>query len=317
LIKIAIFSNDAGSSEILIALYKKFKKDYKFKLFYLSSSPFENLIKTLSDKVKIENNKTNIYKKLDDFKPNLILYGTSWQVDTAEIFLEYSKKIKIKSIAFLDHWVSYKERFSSLIPDFIATFDDKSTKIAKKLNLSNIIQIKNYYFENLKNRYKSLHITERNQILFLSEPTSKVALARFNDGRYWEFDETDIYLEIINFAKSLNLPLITRIHPSDTKKTYLKLNEKAKFSKNDLLEDIATSKIIIGIDTVALYNAYTFGKKVIALMPTSKRSVSIPLPIENITKTLTTINLSSIKLQNADVKENSIEFKDFIQKEFL
>jgi len=47
LLKIAIFSNDAGSSEILKALYNRYKDSYEFRLFFISSSPFGKIIQTM------------------------------------------------------------------------------------------------------------------------------------------------------------------------------------------------------------------------------------------------------------------------------
>ena len=314
--KIAIFSYDAGSSEILKALYKKYKKHYIFQLYVIPYSPFDKISKDIKDKTNVDNNRENIYEKLDKFCPELIIYGTSWQIKTHEVFLEYANKNSIKSIAFLDHWVFYKERFSSIFPDFIATFDNHSTKVAKSLDLPNVVQIKNYYFENLKNKYSSMSRNKKKQILFLSEPTSKVALKRFGDEKYWGFDESDIYLEVLNFSKKLNMSLLTRLHPSDSKEKYLNFDIDTNFSNNSLLEDIAVCDIIIGIDTVALYIAYFLGEKAIAFMPTKKREVTIPIPKENITDDLYSFKISSIKTKDTDIFDNSIEFDEFLKKEF-
>lgn len=314
--KIAIFSFDAGGSQILASLQEAKKNRYLFYNFSQKDAPFLAILNNndtiITSSIKL------ITDKLQQIRPDLIITGTSWQTKMHDIFLRFGKEHSIPTVSFVDHWTSYESRFVNHLPDYLATFDEKSTTIAKKEGFENIVEIKNYHLQKLRREYNAIQPKEKNQILFLSEPTFKVAQQRYGNGRYWGFDETDVFKEVLDFAKKQKMELLIRLHPSDTKTRYLELDPNIRFSKNSLLEDIAASKFIVGIDTVALYYAYSFGKKTVALMPTQKRNVVVPLPTSNILSSLHSIkidNIQTLKMQSE--KTNGIDFDDFVAKVLL
>ena len=311
--KIAVFSFDAGGSEMIASLQRAKKGKYRFYNFSQRGAPFINIVKDKD--IMIESSFDKIAAKLRQIQPDLIITGTSWQTKTDALFLNYGKENNIPTLSFVDHWTPYRSRFGRHLPDYLATFDQKSTLLAQQEGFEHIVWMQNYHFQELQKEFANLDIQENEQILFLSEPTAEVAYRRFGERRYWGFDEMDVYKEVRDFAQQNGMQLLVRLHPSDTKTGYQKIDPYTRFSTATLLEDIAASKVVIGIDTIALYYAYRFGKKTLALMPTKKRSVVVPLPKSNIVASLHKRDIQSIETSSKPLNDNEgMDFDIFAAK---
>lgn len=324
--KIAIFSHDAGASEILLELCRANITTQEFCIFCLLDSPCNTLVKAKKLEpytLNITDQKSDIFKKLLDFNPSLILYGTGWQNHLEYTFLEYAREYKLTSVAFLDHWSNYRERFGypnekwrQNLPSFIATHNKESFELAKKLNLPNVVAIKNYAqkreFLYAKNIFEE--IKEQDILLFLSEPTSKVAQKSYGDTNFWGFDEVKIFKDILDNKDLFNCEkIVIRVHPSDTPQTYKNIDTDVIISDKTLLEDIARAKIIIGIDTVALYSAYLLGKKAISYIPSNKRDCLVPLPKENKIRSFENFKISNLETKSVDNELFGIDFALFLK----
>lgn len=325
--KIAIFSHDAGASEILLELCRANIDMQEFRIFCLIDSPCHTLAKTKQLEaytVSIADKESDIFKKLSDFNPSLILYGTGWQNRLEYIFLKYAREHKIQSVAFLDHWSNYRERFGypdkkwrENLPDFIATHNKESFELAKNLDLPNVIAIKNYaqkreflYAKDVFERVK-----EQDILLFLSEPTAKVAQKSYGESNFWGFDEVKVFKDILENKMLFNCEkIVIRVHPSDTPETYKNIDTDVIFSDKTLLEDIARAKIIIGIDTVALYSAYLLGKKVLSYIPSNNRDCLVPLPKENKIQSFENFKILDLKIKTVDDELFGIDFALFLEK---
>ena len=311
--KIAVFSFDAGGSELIASLQRAKKGRYRFYNFTKADAPFASLLQ--NENIMITSSARIIIKELENIAPDLIITGTSWQTKTADLFLRYAKEHAIPTLSFVDHWTPYKTRFKEYLPDYLATFDDRSTQLAKAEGFNEVVQIRNYHLQELQEEFKKIRSQEKKRILFLSEPTAAVAKKRFGDRNYWGFDEIDVFKEVRSFASKNNFELVVRLHPSDTKERYEAIDPDIRFSDASLLEDIAASEIIIGIDTIALYYAYRFGKKTLALMPTNKRSVVVPLPKPNIVDTLQKVDPNRIETAVTQANtDNGVDFDTFVKK---
>ena len=288
--KIALFAHDAGGADILLELLRTSLELAEFRIFCLKESPCFNLIKAKALEpfwCEIIPTKEDIEAKLSAFSPSLIAYGTGWQNHLEYHFLAYANAHGLVSMAFLDHWTNYRERFGypstdweKNLPSFIVAHDTFSERKAKEFGLPNVLTIKNYaLLAQLQNYFP---LPQSNTLLFLSEPTATVALASFGDAYFWGFTEKEVFEDILACKTLLGCEdILIRLHPSDTPQTYQAIDSIVRFSTASLLEDIACAKIIIGIDTVALYTAYLLGKKVISYIPSTKRECSVPLPHTN------------------------------------
>jgi len=322
--KIAIFAHDAGGSELLLELLKDSLHVGEFRVFCIDGSPCYVLMidkKLTKYQETIEPTKEFIFTALNKYAPHLILYSTGWQNHFEYHFLAYAKKYNLPSVAFLDNWTNFRERFSypdtnwqKNFPDFIAAHDKSSKMVADSLDLKNVIIIKNYSLSKQIEKYKKIDIKEENVLLYLSEPTSKVAKKTYGDSRYWGFDESDIYKNILKYQKKLACnKIIVRLHPSDNSDIYKKINPNITISSVSLEKDIARAKVIIGLDTSVLYLAFLLGKKAISYLPSKKRNFHIPIPKNNQIRNLDNIDINSIKISSQNKNSFGMDFALFIK----
>jgi hypothetical protein len=319
--KIAVYAHDAGGSEIVLEFVKNSISDASFFIYCLKDSPCEMASKQKNLEIHfIEDDKDLIFEILEELDPDAIFYSTGWQNHIEYIFLQYAKTHDIPSVAFLDNWTNYRERFSypdttwkDNLPSFIAVHGDESEQIAKSLNLPNIIGVKNYSLLNELKKFEMVDAKEEDIILFLSEPTAKVAKTSFDDENYWGFSEEDVFKEILLRKELFKCSkVVVRLHPADVKDTYLKIKPDAEVSDKTLQEDIARAKVIIGIDTVALYIAYLLGKKTVAFMPSQKRAFHVPLPKENQIRDLKTLDIDKLIVNKDVVEDYGITMKELL-----
>ena len=321
--KIAIFAHDAGGSELLLELLKASLHVGEFRVFCIDNSPCHILMrnkKLANYQEIIEPTKKFIFSKLDLFKPDVILYSTGWQNHFEYHFLAYAKKQSLPSVAFLDNWTNFRERFGypdanwqKNFPDVIATHDKHSQENADNQGLKNPITIKNYSLEKKLNEYKNLTKKE-DTLLFLSEPTAKVAKKTYGNSNHWGFDEKDTFKAILQYQKkSTCSKIVVRLHPSDEPKIYKAIAPDITISSNSLLKDISDAKIVIGLDTSVLRLAFLLGKKVISFMPSMKRDFHVPLPKSNQTRSLENFDIKKIKINQRQNDDLGIEFALFIK----
>lgn len=326
--RIALFAHDAGGAEILLELLKASLNVGEFRIFSLIDSPCYTLIKTKKLEhfwSEITIDKNDIEAKLSQFQPSIILYGTGWQNHLEYHFLDYAKTHNLPSMAFLDHWTNYRERFGypeknweNNLPSFIVAHDQTSFNNAKALGLPNVIAIKNYALHTqLKEAQNVLSkIQENNTLLFLSEPTAKVATRAFEDAYGWGFTEKEVFEDILKHKALFECKnILIRLHPSDTPTLYQNIAPDVALSHATLLEDIAQAKVIIGIDTVALYTAYLLGKKVISYIPSTKRKCLVPLPNANQLTSFEHFKLSSLQQMYDKPDDFGMDFALFVKKQ--
>jgi len=324
--KIALFAHDAGGAEILLELLKASLHVGDFCIFALVDSPCYTLIKAKKLEhfwCEITPEKSDIEAKLTSFSPTIVLYGTGWQNHLEYHFLDYAKAHKLLSIAFLDHWTNYRERFGypeksweNNLPSFIVAHDQTSFDKAK-LELPNVIAIKNYALHvQLKEAQNILAtLPETDTLLFLSEPTAKVATRSFADAYSWGFTEKEVFEDILlNQEKFGCKNILIRLHPSDTPKCYQTIDPNANFSHASLLEDIARAKVVIGIDTIALYTAYLLGKYVLSYIPSTKRECCVPLPKANQLTTFEHFHLNQLEKNSKNPEDFGMDFALFLEK---
>jgi hypothetical protein len=172
MIKNVIVCHDAGGAEI-ISNYIKNINDYYLVLSGPAKKIFKNKFKKIySFKLK------NIIKKC-----NLILCGTSAKSNLEVNAIRYGRKFNIKTIAFLEHWINYKERFlrnkKLYLPNEMYVGDKYAKKIAQKLfkNLP-VKLIKNPYWKNfcdqLKKFKKKKTENKKEVILYFTENLKQI-----------------------------------------------------------------------------------------------------------------------------------------------
>lgn len=240
---------------------------------------------------------SDIKQELLFLKPAVVLVGTSWQNKTHLEFIRVAKTLHIPSVAMLEHWVNYRERFGypdenyrENISDFITVNDAYGYEMAHDLGFANIIKLRFYNLLDDIEIFEKSRIKEQNSILFISEPTKKVALSSYGDENYWGFDEFEVCEEICENIELFGTnELNIRLHPSDEIGKYDYLVDKYKGIKIEienpyeapLIDSLCKNRTIIGIDGFVLFEAMVLAKLSISLMPSLKRECVVPIFEQN------------------------------------
>lgn len=308
MIKIFVVCHDAGGSNILSSLIKKYRRNFEW--IICISGPARNIFLTENIKanaVPAGLGRNRIDNLLDLAHPDFLLTGTSWGSDFETNFIKPAKRLKIKTASFLEHWGAYRERFGypqknwhENLPDFIFVGDKWAYKITLENGFSKdmLMQVENPYFEKIIKEIKSLkcnnaknNLSNKNRILYLSEPICHHAVKQYNNPYHWGFTEYEVLKDLLKIIesrdKNLFLELKIRLHPSEKTNKYSTLiNKEFRTVKksiilsdpknNSLINDCMQADIVIGSGTMALFIALLVGRKAICYMPVKKQAYSMP-----------------------------------------
>lgn len=315
---ILVLTNDAGASENIAHLLLTQKETAIWKTYLLDGSPAQKIFTKLHIQFDIMNSVNDLNIIVSKIKPDIILYGTGWQVDFSAAVQNIIKNSNIKSIALIDHWTNYQQRFSeNCLAKNIIVMDNVAKKIATNSfeKTTNIIQLENYFLSHLQNSYKSINKTTANSIVFISEPTSIIAKKNLGDKNAYGFTEYSALSEIIDFFDDITI----RLHPSDDEHKYDDLIFMYKDKKitlirpydEDLVQTLSKSKLTMGFDGMALFISYVFGIDTISYLPKGIRKICIPIPKHYVIKNLKELkNIRFHKNDIEDLDQGSISLKE-------
>lgn len=324
--KFAVISHDAGSSELLCAFIHEHFSLAKWHIFAKPGSPMANLCEQYGFAFDPADDAS---EQLDALSPDALLFGTGWQEKVERPYVRYCKKHRIPTVAFLDHWSSYRERFGypeagweSNCGDFTAVHDEKAFRIATDFALPNPVKLNNYYLQNLIAQARSKELPSNQNLLFLSEPTDAVAMRTFGNKNYWGFTQYSALEDILkHFEKFGCAGLTIRLHPSELSSGYknvlkkfphlrVQINDAKTF---DLTNQLLSAKMILGFDTMALYIAGLMNKPVLSYLPSSNREFLLPLPPERQLRTLASIKPSLLLPAKLSMDNFGMDFALFVK----
>lgn len=279
--KIALLSHDAGGAE-LVSHWAKENSQHEYIIH----------VKGPARKIFKENLSNYQNKNLDELlDADFLLCGTSWASSIELEGIKLFKENKKLSIAFIDHWVFYYERFllkgAEVLPDKIWVADDYAAQIALKI-FSNNVQIKNVgnpYLDNIRRSIRANDEVENDKIkiLYICEPIKEQAKKQHQNEMhigYHEFTALDYFFDNLERLFPDYDEVVFRPHPSETSSKYAYLeNYSDKFSiggKSSLLDEIASSKFVVGCESMAMVIALYAGKKVFSCIPPEGKSCSLP-----------------------------------------
>lgn len=323
---IAVVSHDAGSSQLLCALIIQHHNSATWHIFAHSKSPMAIICEHNSLPYQPIR---DAVQQLDALKPDILFFGTGWQEKCERPYVHYCKNHAIPTVAFLDHWSSYRERFGypqedweENCGDFTCVADEKAFQIATSLNLPHSIALPNFYLQKLVNEAKVKHITPTQNLLFLSEPTDAVAKETHDDANYWGFTQYTALEEILtNFDKFGCAGLSIRLHPSETSSGFKKILQKyphIRVQINDaktfaLTDQLLRAKIILGFDTMALYTAALIGKIVLSYLPSKNRDFLLPLPVSQQLRNLKMLKPFHLSPVSVSLDDFGMDFALFLK----
>ncbi len=284
--KIGLFSNDAGGAEILSSWAIKENSEFLIKVH----GPAKDIFKR-----KFESNLfTNKSVKETVSECDSIICSTSWDSDLEKNAMKEAIKSNKKSVAILDHWVNYKERFEDkfgnlINPTEIWVCDRYAQEIAKNIFFnSNIKLIKNPYFESIKlqiskNTYNQNKTKNIKKILYVCEPIKDHANKMRNNNFFGYTEEEAINYFLTNIKNIFNCKteIIIRPHPSEDPDKYNWVLDDFDLdiviSKDEnLVNQICYADVVIGCESMALVVGVLAEKQVISSIPNGGKKCELP-----------------------------------------
>lgn len=219
----------------------------------------------------------------EDFEnslPSFLFTGTSYTSQIELKYISFAQKKKIPTYSFIDHWTSFRERFSMdgilVIPDKILVIDDRAKSIAVSDGLpeEKIIVFGNPYYQYLKHwrprisREKFLNSIGVNDdsskiVVFAPEPLSNVdGISRYG------FDEVTVLAEIKNILDSneISVHFIFKPHSNQKMERINNLISEKMIVLNANIDTntlIYYSDVIISFFSNILIEGSMMGKKIL------------------------------------------------------
>lgn len=274
--KIIFAAKDKGGFDAILPVIRKLKINSKFKLFILLDNPAYLFAKKEKIKPFFAGNKPSreiesLIKKID---PDIILTGTSRGFSIEKKIINIAKKLSKISLSVVDCRGNYQERFGKkleFLPDYVLALDQNMKEDIERQGVlkSRIIVAGNPRFDKFLNIKKSKE--SKNLIVFYSQPFSEI--------RYNRLNEIEIFKDVVEVIekKYPDKKIIVKLHPAEKK--YKKFNKTIKNTKlNIIIEkkldpDILSKKaeLIIGMNSVVLFDAVLMGKRVLSYCPGGRK----------------------------------------------
>lgn len=284
----SIVAHDAGGAELL----SSFVRRNDLRCTYVLHGPAVKVFERKLGKIDVLPLEESIVRS------HWVLTGTSWQSDLECDAIRLASKLGKRSVAFLDHWVNYRERFERdgelCLPNELWVGDTVAAKMAKALFPDNPVSlIENPYFIDVceeANEYPSNNSNSTSiDVLYVSEPLSEHAMHQYGDERYRGYTENDAINYFLSNLQSLENALkkkirniLIRPHPSESKKKYSWVKKEFKLpieisNGGSLVREIQLSDVVVGCSSMALVVGCLLNKKVISCIPTGN-APSLPHP---------------------------------------
>ena len=271
--KICIVSHDAGGAEN-VAAYLADQNDMEA-MFVLAGPAVKVFERRMGD-IKIVDLEEAIAAC------DWCLCGTGWQSDLEWKAIALARKAGKRTVAFLDNWVNYRERFTrnneKALPDEIWVADEHAKKMAEQIFPDLIIkQQQDRRLETLVSEIKSLETEQPAHgcahVLYVLEPVRQAWGLLEKPGEFMALDYFMEHKDRLDLGADLLIRL--RPHPSDPAGKYdcwIDCYGDSNISItldscSTLAESIAWSDIVVGCQTYAMVIALAAGKQVVSSIP--------------------------------------------------
>lgn len=285
-IKVIFAAQDPGGFNTILPVIKKLKKNSGFLLKIILANQSKDMAKNQRINYRDGNYLTEktIARFFKKESPDLIFTATSVGYSLEKKIVKLAKRQKIKTVAIIDIWSNYKLRFSdpgtknlTYLPDYILVIDRlmKKEMISQGFDSKKLIITGNPFFDT----FPILTSSSRKEkvISFFSQPFSESCK---KDKNYLDYsNEIQVFRDIVRALEKfqLKIPLKIKFHPRDTKLN--KLDKIIKGSKLNISIEkklsaenlIKKSKLIIGINSMVLFQAAMMDKPVLSYQPNLKK----------------------------------------------
>lgn len=283
---VAIVSHDAGGAEVLSSYVRR----QKLPCLYVLQGPAHKIFKR-----KLGNIETLPLNEAVH-KADWALCGTSWQSELEIDAIKITRSLGKRSVAFLDHWVNYQERFIRSdelnLPDEIWVGDAIASELAGKIFTQTPIHlVENPYFMDIREEVLAAPVVrsgdaDRLVVLYVCEPVREAALRLHGNERYWGYVEEDALRYFLANVAVLGKPverIMIRPHPSETANKYNWVKDEFDLpivfdSSHTLNEEIANSDVVVGCSSMAMVVGLLAGKRAISCIPPGGSRCPLPQP---------------------------------------
>lgn len=281
---IAVISHDAGGAEILSSYVRQQGLDFLYVLDGPARKIFERKLGTIEARSLEEAIRQSAS----------VLCGTSWQSDIEFNAIKLARSLGKRSIAFLDHWVNYRDRFirsdETILPDEIWVGDAMAEAMAKEIfpNLP-VTLVDNPYVQDIRQELTAIQthrlpFPDSISILYVCEPVSEHALMRHGNTHFWGYVEEEALRYFLSNSSALGKPIeriLIRPHPSERAEKYSWAQRQFDLpiemaGARTLLEEIDDSDFVVGCESMAMVIALLAGKKVVSCIPPGGRACVLP-----------------------------------------
>ncbi len=275
-------SHDAGGAEIL----SSFVRRQRLRPLFVLDGPAQKVFERKLDNVATAS-LSDAFAQAD-----MLLCSTSWQSDLEFEAIELSRSQGIPSVAFLDHWVTYRERVSRSgrfsPPDQIWVGDSSAEKIAREIFPHCPVHLEeNPYFLDIKEELAGLEPVAGGHglaVLYVCEPIKEHAKLRYGNERHWGYVEEDALRYFLSNLSVLGREvreIRIRPHPSEPAGKYAWAVDEfslpiIKGGSNPLLTEIAACDVVVGCESMAMVIGLLAGKRVISCIPPNGRGCVLP-----------------------------------------
>lgn len=283
----AIVSHDSGGAEIL----SSYVRQERLKPLFVLEGPARRIFDRKLGPIEVVSLEEAITKT------EMILCGTSWQSDLEVRAIEFARTHQKRSIAFLDHWVNYRERFVRRgmvhYPDEIWVGDDVAERIARqRFSDLPVRLVENPYLREVQIEIaaladrRSAEPRRHPSILYICEPVREHGLRRYGNERHFGYVEEEALRFFLSNANALTNPIghiRVRPHPSEPPDKYAWARSEFDLpidfgGQRSLVEEIINCDLVVGCESVALVVGLMAGKRVVSCIPPGGKRCGLPHP---------------------------------------
>ena len=273
--KILFCAEDYGSIKSLFPIFVYLSPKFNCR-FFTNKDFFCEITKK---RVKSTNQK-EIIKKSKKFSPDIIFAGLGRKIDRPLLSF-YENRDEVKKIVAFDEWyynykevTKFKNKYLKINTYLVNDRFCYNKAIREGLDKKKIIITGQFHLSNILNNFKSKK-TFSNNILFLHEDIIKKK--NIKNLEYPGYSTKQVLKDLISIHThlKLNSKIIVKLHPSAKKNfVYFKKNSINKYIKfvynnNEVIKYMLSSKIIIGMRSMAILESIVLKLPVVSYQPNS------------------------------------------------
>lgn len=264
---IGIVCHDAGGANQVLALLKHIRQSM---VFGYMEGPSKTIWEGKYSNATLSSSLLETLTKI-----NTLITGTGWASDLEHNARKEAKRLGVYTIAVMDHWTNYPERFTRddqmILPDELWVVDNYAQVIARNTFPSlKVIQIHDYYSEEIASQIRPIDLETPDELLYLLEPY------RSNWGRQklGEFQALEYFIKLLpHLELSKKLVVRLRPHPSDYQGKYDVYLNRSVFGyqivldEGDLASSLSQARWVAGCQTYAMALALKAERTVFCTLP--------------------------------------------------